>query len=141
MRSCLALLVWLVLAAACAYSVWQVRLLRQDVDQLQTRLVASQPVTRESVLEHARAALEALGRGELEVAQRELDRAGELIEETRTLAAAERDRLTRRLAAARKAVAEGSATATDFVRELVQDLSRSRDAPQPEDSDRTSAEP
>lgn len=141
MRSCLALFVWLVLAAACAYSVWQVRLLRQDVDQLQTRLVASESPTRESVLEHARAALEALGRGELEVAQDELDRAGQLIEQTRTLAAAERDRLTRRLAAARKAVAEGSATATDFVRELVQDLSRSRDAPQPEDSDRTSAEP
>lgn len=141
MRSCLALFIWLVLAAACAYSIWQVRLLRQDVDQLQTRLVATESPTRESVLEHARAALEALGRGELEVAQRELDRAGELIEETRTLAAAERDRLTRRLAAARKAVAEGSATATDFVRELVQDLSRSREAPHSEDSAPDSTEP
>jgi len=131
----------LVLAAACGYSIWQVRLLRQDVTQLQERVLASERVSRESMLEHARAALEAVGRGELEVAGRELDRLAQLVAQARTLAADERDRLTRRLAAARKALADGSATAVDFLQDLVQDLSHRRGGESSEASGETGSEP
>ena len=124
MRGCVTLFLLLALAAVCGYSIWQIRLLRQDVGELQERVLAGERADRESMLEHARRALEAVGRGELEAAEDELDRLGELIEEGRTVAADERDRLTRRLASARRAVAEGSASAADFVRDLVDDLSR-----------------
>ena len=124
MRACLTFFLLLILTAACGYSIWQIRLLSQDVDQLQQHVLAAERVSRESMLEHARAALEALGRGEIELAEQELDRLAELIEQTRTVAADEHDRLTRRLAAARKALADHSATAVDFVQDLVQDLSR-----------------
>jgi hypothetical protein len=124
MRGCVTLFLLLALAAVCGYSIWQIRLLRQDVRELQARVLAGERADRESMLEHARRALEALGRGELEVAEDELDRLGELIDQGRTVAADERDRLTRRLASARRAVAEGSASAADFVRDLVDDLSR-----------------
>lgn len=93
------------------------------------------------MLEHARAALEAVGRGELEVAERELDRLAQLVAQARTLAADERDRLTRRLGAARKALADGSATAVDFLQDLVQDLSRLRGAESSEASGETDSEP
>jgi hypothetical protein len=124
MRGCVTLFLLLALAVVCGYSIWQIRLLRQDVGELQERVLAGERADRESMLEHARRALEAVGRGELEAAEDELDRLGELIEEGRTVAADERDRLTRRLASARRAVAEGSASAADFVRDLVDDLSR-----------------
>lgn len=126
MRACLTLFLLLILTAACAYSIRQVRLLRQDVDQLQERVLAAERVDRESMLEHARAALEALGRGEIESAERELDRVGELIEHTRTAATNEHDRLRRRLAAARNALADRSASAADFVQDLIEDLSHRR---------------
>jgi len=131
----------LVLTAACGYSLWQIRQLRQDVDQLQERVLAAERVSRESMLEHARAALEALGRGETELAERELDRLAQLVEQTRTVAADEHDRLTRRLAAARKALADRSATAVDFVQDLVQDLSRRRGGKSSEGSGDTGSEP
>jgi hypothetical protein len=141
MRGCVTLFLFLVLAAACGYSIWQIRLLRQDVDQLQAHVLVGERVSRESMLEHAQAALRALGRGELEVAEEELDRVAELIEETRTLAADERDRLTRRLAAARKAIADGSATAVDFLQDLIQDLSDLRGGESPEGDAETDSEP
>ena len=124
MRGCVTLLLLLALAAVCGYSIWQIRLLRQDVRELQERVLAGERADRESMLEHARRALEALGRGELEVAEDELERLDELIDQGQTVAAEERDRLARRLASARAAIAEGSATAADFVRDLVEDLSR-----------------
>jgi len=141
MRGCVTLFLFLVLAAACGYSIWQIRLLRQDVDQLQAHVLAGERVSQESMLEHAEAALRALGRGELEVAEEELDRVAELIEETRTLAADERDRLTRRLAAARKAITDGSATAVDFLQDLIQDLSHLRGGESPEGDAETDSEP
>ncbi len=141
MRACLTGFLLLILAACCGYSVWQIRQLRQDVDQLQERVLAAEGVSRESMLEHARAALEALGRGEIELAQRELDRLAELLEQAQTIAADEHDRLRRRLAAARKALADGSATAADFVRDLVQDLSRPRGGEGSEANGETGSQP
>jgi hypothetical protein len=141
MRGCVTLFLLLALAAVCGYSIWQIRLLRQDVRELQARVLAGERADRESMLEHARRALEALGRGELEVAEDELDRLGELIDQGRTVAADERDRLTRRLASARRAVAEGSASAADFVRDLVDDLSRLVRRDEAGEDEERSAEP
>jgi multidrug resistance efflux pump len=141
MRGCVTLFLLLGLAAVCGYSIRQIRLLRQDVRELQERVLAGERADRESMLEHARRALDALGRGELEVAEDELDRLDELIDEGQTVAAEERDRLARRLASARAAIKEHSTTATEFVRDLVDDLSRLRDRDEGGEGREQAAEP
>jgi len=127
-RSCVTYVVLLALAAACAYSIWQVRLLRQDVEELQARLLAADRAARESMLDRAGAALEALRQGDLRRAQEELDRLRDMIEQAETIGAQQRDRLLRRLAAAREAVARGGARAGEVIEELGRDVARPKEA-------------
>ena len=50
MRGCFTLLLLMVLLGASAYSIWQVRLLREDVDQLQASMLAGQRTAKDSML-------------------------------------------------------------------------------------------
>ena len=125
MRSCLAHLAWIALAAACAYSVWQVRLLREDVDQLRSRLGQVEAGVRESMLDDARAALDAFEQGDLAQAGRELDELRDKIELAQAAGLHQRERVQSLLDEARVAVAQGSAQARELLRDLEAMLSRS----------------
>jgi len=124
MRGCLTSIILLALLAATGYCIWQVHLLRAEVRRLQERLARDESAPGDSMLEHARAALEAIERGELDRAQAELDRLSRLMEDARTVAAARRERLRQRLEAARKAIAQRSANAAQRVEDLVRELAR-----------------
>ncbi len=123
-RSCLTSIILLALIAATGYCLWQVRLLRGDVQQLQEQVRRDDFGARDTMIEHARAALDALERGDLRRAQAELDRVGALIDESRSMAVQRRADLRERLEAARKAIAQSSASASQRVEELVRSLAR-----------------
>jgi hypothetical protein len=135
MRSCLLSVILLVLLAASGYAIWQIQLLRADVAGLRAQLREDRQPTRRSMVEHARNALEALGRGESERAQEELDRLGELIEQTQTMAGQKRDRLRQRLAQAKEAVARGGARASELLADLLRELSPDRAQEKPPEPD------
>jgi len=118
MRACLLSVLLLALVGASAYTIWQIHLLRAAVNDIRSEMAQERESERESLIEHARNAIEALGRGELERAEAELDRLGELAGETRTLAAEQRQRLQQLLAEAKDAVARGSSKASDIVEDL-----------------------
>ena len=124
MRGCATGLVLLALAAASAYSIWQVRLLRQDVEELQGRFVRADRADRESMLDHAGAALEALRRGDLRRSLEDLNRLDEMRAEAEAMGAQQRGRLLRLLEAARDAVAKGGARAGELIEDLRRELSR-----------------
>lgn len=131
MRGCLTLAILLILAAASGYTIWQVRLLREDVDQLQAHLRYDQRASRQSMIAHARAAIEALEEGDLDRAQEELDQLSGLVERARTMAAQQRNRLRDRLDAARDAIAQGGARANELLEDLWRELSSARDQERP----------
>jgi F0F1-type ATP synthase membrane subunit b/b' len=78
---------------------------------------------RASIIDHARNAVEAIGRGELEVAEAEVERMRELVEEARTMAVQQRERLLRRLEEAKRAVSEGGERAREQLEAIVRELS------------------
>jgi hypothetical protein len=140
-RSCVTYLVLLALAAACGYSIWQVRLLRQEVEELQARLLTADRGAGESMLDHTRAALEALRQGDLRRSREELNKLGEMIEQAQVIGAQQRARLRQRLAAAREALAHGGARAGELIEDLRRELSRPEDSDRPPRSLHVPAEP
>jgi len=122
MRSCLLSLLLLALVAANAYAIWQIHELRSSVEDIRSQMVQERENERESMIEHARNAIEALGRGELKRAEAELDRLSELMEDTRELAGEQRRRLQDLLAEARVAVAQRGARASKLLEDLRDDL-------------------
>jgi DNA-binding GntR family transcriptional regulator len=81
----------LVLLAASGYCLWQIQLLRADVALIREHLLQEQDPESQSLAEHARAALDAIKRGESERAQAELDRMAELVEESKSIVGEKRD--------------------------------------------------
>jgi hypothetical protein len=124
MRGCLLSLVLVVLIAANGYCIWRIHELRALVAEIHADMLEERERERKSMIDHARSALDAIGRGERERAREELKRLSELIEETRTMAQQQRERLQERLADAKEAIDRGSARATELVERLVRDLSQ-----------------
>ena len=123
MRGCLLSSILVVLIAANGYCIWQIHSLRALVTEIHADMLQERERERDSMVEHARNALEAIGRGEAERAQDELKRLAELVEDTRAMAQQQRERLQRRLGDAKDAIDRGSARAAELVDGLVQDLS------------------
>lgn len=138
MRGCFTLLLLMVLLGASAYSIWQVRLLRDDVDQLQASVLEGRRTAKDSMLKHARAAVNALERGDLERAQQELDRLADLMQQTQIMDGPRRERLRDTIEAAREAVARGGTKAIELLEELQRTLSRSEDTHSEERRQQTS---
>jgi len=124
MRSCFLSFLLIILVAANGYAIWQIHLLRADVTELKTRSLRADEPDADSLAAHARSALRAFERGQMEEAQEELDRLGDLIEGARTTAGEQGERLARRLAEAKEAVAVRSAEASERIRDLLREITR-----------------
>lgn len=124
MRSCLLSFLLLILVAANGYAIWQIHLLRADVAELKARSLPADELTAEALAAHARSALRAFQRGQIEKAQKELDRLGDRLEEARATAGEQGEVLARRLAEAQEAVAARSAEASERIGELLREISR-----------------
>ncbi len=141
MRSCLLLLILLALIIASGYCIWEVRETRALVDEIHADLLRERENERNSMIEHARQALEALGRGEIEDAQAELRRLSELVERTGALAGQQREVLRGRLREAKEAIDRGSARASELVERLVRELSRRDERERPKEQGDEPGEP
>ena len=124
MRSCFLSLLLVILVAANGYAIWQIHLLRADVAELKTRALRAEEPEADTLAAHARSALRAFERGQIRKAQEELEHIGEFIEEARTTAGEQGERLARRLDEAKEAVAARSAEASERIRELLREITR-----------------
>ena len=124
MRSCFLSFLLIILVAANGYAIWQIHLLRADVAELKTRSLRTDAPDADLLAAHARSALRAFERGQMEKAQEELDRLGDRIEGARTTAGEQGERLARRLAEAQEAVAARSAEASERIRDLLREITR-----------------
>jgi len=124
MRSCFLSFLLVILVAANGYAIWQIHLLRADVAELKTRALRADEPEADTLAAHARSALRALERGQIRKAQEELEDIGELIEDARTTAGEHGERIARRLAEAKEAVAAQSAEASERIRELLREITR-----------------
>ena len=124
MRSCFLSFLLIILVAANGYAIWQIHLLRADVAELKTRSLRADEPDADSLAAHARSALRAFERGQMEKAQEELDRLGDRIEGARITAGEQGEILSRRLAEAKEAVAARSAEASERIRDLLREITR-----------------
>ncbi len=128
MRSCLLALLFAALLAANGYAIWQIRLIRADLDKLTREQGPIPEPERTSMLECARNAAEAIGRGEMERAQAELDRLSHMLQEARHMTESQRQRLLDQLESAKRAVSRSAQRAQEEIDDLVQMLSRKSDS-------------
>ncbi len=132
MRSCL---LWLILAAlvsANGYAIWQIHLIRVNLADLAKEVRRSEGEhDRVSMLDYARDAAEAIGRGELERAEADLERLAELLKESKEIAESYRQRLISQLEAAKQAMARGGERAKEEVDHLIRMLSRKTETDEP----------
>ncbi|MBN1459953.1 MAG: hypothetical protein JXA57_10465 [Armatimonadetes bacterium] len=124
MRSCLILLLLLVLMAANAYSIWQIHMMRGTLDEMQDKMGLTAEAERRSMLEQARDAAQAIGEGQLDRAADDLERLDEMLRETQQMAEQQRKKALEQLQAARRALAEGGEKAREEIDRLLGLLSR-----------------
>jgi hypothetical protein len=141
MRSCLLSVILVVLVAANGYCIWQIHQLRALVNEIHADMLRERARDRVSMLDHARSAIDAVARGDVDSAQAELKRLSELIEETRTMAQQQRERLQQRLGEAKEAIDRGSARAGDALEGLVRELSQPEEKDDEAERDQGSEEP
>ena len=127
MRSCLILLLLLVLAAANGYAIWQIHAMRGAVEEIRQEMGLTAEAERRSMLEHARDGAQALGEGQLDRASDELERLDEMLRDTRQMAERQRRRALEQLQQARRALAEGGEKAREEMDRLLELLSRGDD--------------
>ena len=134
MRSCGLSLILLVLVVANGYALWEIHQIRAILTEVRADVRQSRRLDRDSMADVARDAAEAIGRGELDRAQADLQRLRELLEQTGQMADQQRQRLIRQLERARESIAQGSSKAGEEIENLVHMLSRGgeRDAPDSE---------
>jgi predicted component of type VI protein secretion system len=128
MRGCLLLLLLVLLIAANGYAIWQIRLIRADLDRLIEEGTAGQESGLTSMLECARDAAEAIGRGETERAEAELERLRTMLRDARQMTRDQRQRLIDQLEAAKRAISRSAERAQEEINELIQMLSRRSDS-------------
>lgn len=124
MRSCGLSLILLVLVVANGYALWEIHQIRAILTEVRADVRQSRRLDRDSMADVARDAAEAIGRGELDRAQADLERLRELLEQTGQMADQQRQRLIRQLERAREAIAQGSSKAGEEIENLVHMLSR-----------------
>ena len=124
MRSCFLSLILLVLVVANGYALWEIHQMRSILEELRTNMQESSRDERISLAEYARDAAEAIGRGELDRAQTDLERIGEILEQSGQMADQQRHRLIRQLERTREAISRGSSKANEEIENLAQMLSR-----------------
>jgi len=121
-RSCILSLILLMLVAANGYALWEIHQIRAMLTELRSDTLRSRHIDGDSMVDVARDAAEAIGRGELERAQADLKRLGELLERTGEVADQQRERLVRQLERAQESIAQGSAKASEEIQSLVRML-------------------
>jgi len=124
MRSCGLSLILLVLVVANGYALWEIHQIRAILTEVRADVRQSRRLDRDSMADVARDAAEAIGRGELDRAQADLERLRELLEQTGQMADQQRQRLIRQLERARESIAQGSSKAGEEIENLVHMLSR-----------------
>ena len=124
MRSCGLLLILLMLVVANGYALWEIHQIRAILTEMRADVRQSPRIDRDSMADVARDAAEAIGRGELDRAQADLERLGELLEQSGQLADQQRQQLIRQLGRARESIARGSSKANEEIENLVRMLSR-----------------
>ena len=124
MRSCGLSLILLVLVVANGYALWELHQIRAILTEVRADVRRSRRLDRDSMADVARDAAEAIGRGELDRAQADLERLRELLEQTGQMADQQRQRLIRQLERARESIAQGSSKAGEEIDNLVHMLSR-----------------
>ena len=123
MRSCGLSLILLVLVVANGYALWEIHQIRAILTEVRADVRQSRRLDRYSMADVARDAAEAIGRGELDRAQADLERLGELLEQTGQMADQQRQRLIRQLEKTRESIAQGSSKANEEIGNLVRMLS------------------
>jgi hypothetical protein len=116
------------LVAANGYAIWQIRLIRADLEELTREQGAVAEPERTPMLECARNAAEAIGRGEMERAQAELERLSGMLQEARHVTESQRQRLLDQLESAKRAVSRSAQRAQEEIDDLIQMLSRKSDS-------------
>jgi multidrug resistance efflux pump len=131
MRSCVLSLILLALVVANGYTLWEIHQIRAILTEVRADVRQSRRLDGDSMADIARDAAEAIGRGELDRAQADLERLGELLEQTGEMADQQRQGLIRQLERARESIAQGSSKANEEIENLVRMLSREgeREAP------------
>ncbi|MDH4178937.1 MAG: hypothetical protein OEV33_00385 [Armatimonadota bacterium] len=127
MRSCGLSLILLALVVANGYALWEIHQIRAILTEVRADVRQSRRLDRDSMADVARDAAEAIGRGELDRAQADLQRIGELLEQTGQMADQQRQRLIRQLERARESIAQGSSNAGEEIENLIHMLSRGGD--------------
>lgn len=124
MKSCGLSLILLVLVVANGYALWEIHQMRAILTEIRADVRQSRRLDGDSMADVARDAAEAIGRGELDRAQADLERLRELLEQTGKTADQQRQRLIRQLERAEESVTQGSSKANEEIEGLVRMLSR-----------------
>ena len=139
MRGCMLVPVLVLLLGANAYTIWQVHLMRGEIAGLRIELAEARAAAghqgnesrQMSMLDYARDAADAIGRGEIARAKSDLDRISRMAAETKQMAEERRQEITARIREAEEAVSRGGAAAREKVGGLVRFLSRERHKDEP----------
>jgi multidrug resistance efflux pump len=122
MRGCILPPILILLLAANGYAIWQIHLMRGEIAGLRGELARQRGEVQMSMMDYARDAAEAIGRGEIARAQADLERIGEMAQETRQMADERRRQLVAQIQAAQEAVSRGGEAAREKIERLVQFL-------------------
>lgn len=128
MRGCLLSLLVALLILANGYTIWQVHLIRADLEKLRQETAVGRESGLASMLECARDAAEAIGRGETERAEAELDRLHAMVRDAGQMTQDQRQRLMDQVEAAKKAISRSAERAQTELTELIQMLSGRSDS-------------
>lgn len=131
MRGCILSPILLLLLAANGYAIWQIHLMRGEIAGLREELARQRGEVRMTMLDYARDAAEAIGRGEIARARADLERVSRMATETRDLAEERRREAIAKVRAAQEAVSRGGETARERVEALVHFLSPKRPEKEP----------
>jgi signal transduction histidine kinase len=126
MKGCLLSPILVLLLAANGYAIWQIQLMRGEIAGLREELASQRGEARLSMLDYARDAAEAIGRGEIARARADLERLSEMAQETKQMADQQRRQLAAQIEAARQAVSRGGEDARRKADDLVRLLSHER---------------
>jgi len=131
MRGCILSLILILLLAANGYVIWQVHVMRGEIAGLREELARQRGEVHMSMLDYARDAAEAIGRGEIARARADLERVSEMARETREMAEERRRQLAEQVRAAEQAVSRGGEAARERIDALVRFLSPKRPEEEP----------
>jgi len=131
MRGCILSLILILLLAANGYVIWQVHVMRGEIAGLREELARQRGEVHMSMLDYARDAAEAIGRGEIARARADLERVSQMAGETREMAEERRRQLAEQVRAAEQAVSRGGEAARERIDALVRFLSPKRPEEEP----------